>query len=94
MLPLFHSQQQQRLLEGFYCFHLVQLPQGGSPCTYRTTIFHRLKPWACNVETQRYTVWNSKKDIGTWRNPLLLDFLVVTLTMFPSRQPYQEEIAT
>ena len=29
MFSLIHSRQQQRLLEGFYCCHLVQLPLGG-----------------------------------------------------------------
>ena len=47
------------------------------------------KPKRLEVEKLKSSIY-----IGTWRNPLLLDFLVVTLTMFPSRQPYQEEIAT
>ena len=93
MLSLIHSRQQQRLLEGFYCFHLVKFPLGGSSCTYRTIMFHRPKPWACNIETHWYTVWNSKKDDRTSQNPLLLDFLVVALAVFPSPRPYQEEIA-
>ena len=92
MFPLLYPRQQQRLLEGFNCYHLVQLPQGISFCTYRTTMFHWPEPQAFNIETHRYMVWNSKKDNGISRNPLLFDLLVVTLTMFPSPWPYQEEI--
>ena len=45
-----------------------------------------------NIEIHRYMVWNSKKDDGTWRNPLLVDLFVVALQCFPSSPPYQEEI--
>ena len=92
MLSLIPSRQQPRRLEGFYCWHLVQLLQGESPCTYRTTMFHQSKPWACNIETHWYIVWNSKKDNETSRNPLLLDLFLVALAVFPFPQPYQEEI--
>jgi len=56
MLLLFHPRQQQNILERFYRCHLVQLPQGGSPCTYRTIMFQQLEPHVCNIETHRYTV--------------------------------------
>ena len=56
MFSMFHSRQLQRLLEGFYYCHLVQLPQARSPCTYHTTMFHRSKPRACNIKIHRYIV--------------------------------------
>ena len=50
MLPQIHSRQQQRLLEEFYGCHLMQLPQGGSLCTYSTIMFHQPEPQACNLK--------------------------------------------
>ena len=88
MLPLIHSWQQQRLSEGFYCCHLVQLPQEGPPCTYHTTMLHWSKLWACNIETHWYTIWNSRKDNETWHNPLLVGLLVLALVVFPFPPPY------
>jgi len=91
MLPLFHPRQRQRPLEGFYSCHLVQLPQRGSLCTYCTTIFHRLK---LGLQYWNSSIHGLKLQKRWWNfmKPSTIDILVVALTMFPSPQPYQEEI--
>ena len=91
ILPLIHSWQQQKTIRRILLLSsYVELPQRGSPSTYRTTMFHLPEPGACNIETHRYMVWNSKKDDRTSWNPLLLDLLVVVLVVFPSPWPYRE----